>query len=141
SGQIELPPGDVAQGILAASRFSAIDKEVYRHRDEVGQSLINRVLVAYINQFGSFHEGVNACARHFQCQGKVLTITNNQTILMAHTEDGQVLVGEHVIDEYNGRIQDLELIGAKEQPVTANPDVLEAILSADVLVFGPGSMF
>jgi uncharacterized cofD-like protein len=71
-------------------------------------------------------------------RGQILPSTLANVTLCAHTEDEETIHGESNITDSPSRIRDVYL-----QPtnVEANPDAIRAILNADLVVVGPGSLF
>lgn len=146
AGVIDLPTGDVGQGLLAASLWPAQDLEMLLHRDSDGQSMINNILAAYRAQSSSFAEAVEKTARRLSCQGKVITGTLHRTLLTATTADGQELTGEHTIDDYRGQIAQSQLcVQPKDGEINChreaevNPEAEEVLQDADLIILGPGS--
>lgn len=145
-GQIDLPPGDVAQGLIAASLWPEEAKAMLRQRDEDGQTTINRIIAAFRKQTNSFSEAVIQTNRLLNCQGVVITVTEHRTQLEASVESGRILFDEDQIDEYHGPINESHLFTRSkgDDPLQsepeANPAALKALAEADIIVIGPGSL-
>ena len=69
------------------STYSDLDKH----------ALGNLVLTAMYNITGSLTESLEALSKIFNIKGKVLPITEDKAILVAHTTDGQIIEGESKI--------------------------------------------
>jgi uncharacterized cofD-like protein len=71
-------------------------------------------------------------------QGRILPATLDDVTLVATLDDGSTIVGETAIGRASRRIRRIAL-----RPETARPTpgVIEAILAADLIVLGPGSLF
>jgi uncharacterized cofD-like protein len=67
-----------------------------------------------------------------------LPATLEHVSLGAIMQDGNIITGETSIREYSNSINKLFLIPQKCMPV---PDTLEAIMNADAVVVGPGSLY
>jgi uncharacterized cofD-like protein len=59
-------------------------------------------------------------------------------MLVAETDDEEMILGEHNITERGSNIRRLYLQPENPQ---ANPEAIRAILNADMIVVGPGSLF
>ena len=55
----------------------------------------------------------------------------------ARTEDGELISGESNITERGARIEEIFL---QPDNIQANPEAIRAILEADLVVVGPGSL-
>ncbi len=162
-----LPPGDFRNNIAALSRDEALMTQVlqYRFGSQVvepdapangthsnGQSNLqghafgNLLLAALTGIMGSFDEALLAAERVLAVRGRVLPSTLEQVTLVADVSvpqpDGtavlQRIVGESAIPKARGQIQHLYLEPAN---VRAYPPALQAILQADLIVLGPGSLY
>ncbi len=71
-------------------------------------------------------------------RGRIYPSTAASTELEALMEDGTRVVGETKITASKGRIKELFLVPADSEPL---PQTLEAIMSADLITIGPGSLF
>lgn len=103
-----------------------------------GHALGNLILLALTQQYGCLSEATRRAAEMLEIQGTILPSTNAYVTICAEYPDGNVLCGESEITQARGSIQRICLAG--ENPLPA-PGILEAIRSADVLIFGPGSLF
>jgi uncharacterized cofD-like protein len=81
---------------------------------------------------------VRATSRVLAVRGQILPSTLANVTLSARTEDKETIHGEHNITERGCAIEEVYL-----QPgnVQANPEVIRAILNADLIILGPGSLF
>jgi uncharacterized cofD-like protein len=70
--------------------------------------------------------------------GDILPVTLDDVTLEATLADGRRMVGETAIGECGGPIDTVELLPASARPT---PGVVDAILAADLVVLGPGSLF
>ena len=71
-------------------------------------------------------------------RGKVLPSTLDDMRLVAEMEDGRVIMGESHIPMAGGRIKTLKSEPAK---LRALEDAVQAIENADLIIFGPGSLY
>jgi uncharacterized cofD-like protein len=148
-----LPPGDFRNNIAALSRDEALMTQVLQYRfgasmaedgrsELQGHAFGNLLLAALTGITGSFDEALLAAERVLAMSGRVLPATMANIDLAADVlmEDGTVqrVVGESAIPKAHGRIQKLYL---EPEFVRAYPPAVRAILQADLIVMGPGSLY
>jgi uncharacterized cofD-like protein len=137
------PPGDVRNCLVALSEDEHLLAELFKHRYDgegelAGHNLGNLILAALSEQSGSFLKAVEMSGRVLRTVGRILPVTTEDVMLTAELEDGSRLAGESLIGPCRKRIRRVSL-----EPDTARPTpgVVEAILEADLVVIGPGSLF
>jgi uncharacterized cofD-like protein len=138
-----LPPGDVRNCIAALADAEPLMTRLFQYRFSDGSGLEghsfgNLFIVAMSGVTGNFEEAVRETSRVLAVRGQILPSTLANVTLCAHTEDEETIHGESNITDSPSRIRDVYL-----QPtnVEANPDAIRAILNADLIVVGPGSLF
>lgn len=158
SGQIRremniLPPGDIRNCLLALAETEPIMEEIFQHRFQEGslkgQNLGNLFLAALTQIYGSFEQAVEKANEVLRVKGQVVPVTTADVELMATYADGTQVVGEHEIVYTNKvmrkRIETVELIPKNPDPAFTAPEAyskaVEAILKADLIVLGPGSLY
>jgi uncharacterized cofD-like protein len=137
------PPGDVRNCLVALSAEEDLLAGLFQHRysgeEELGgHNLGNLILAALAEQTGSFLKAVEVSSRVLRTVGRILPVTLEDVSVVATLEDGSRLVGESTIGQCRKRISRVSL-----QPETARPtpEAVDAILEADLVVIGPGSLF
>jgi len=141
-----LPPGDIRNCITALANTEPTMMELmnYRFPEGInkGQSFGNLFLAALNGITGSFEEAVTRMNEVLAVTGKVLPVTNTNVNLVADFENGASVVGESKIaakkKQQNCRIHKVRL--EPERP-KALPHAIDAILSADMIILGPGSLY
>lgn len=141
-----LPPGDIRNCITALANTEPTMMELmnYRFPEGInkGQSFGNLFLAALNGISDSFEEAVTRMNEVLAVTGKVLPVTDANVDLVADFENGTSVVGESKIaakkKEENCRIKRVRL--QPENP-KALPHVIDAILSADMILLGPGSLY
>lgn len=136
-----VPPGDVRKCLsaLAANPASPLAR-AFAHRFPYidDHALGNLLLVALAKETGSFTEAIETCERLLDCIGHVHPSTLELVSLSGRTREGDVVHGQARIS-YGMRTYSevwLEPAGAP-----ANERAVRAILDADLVVMGPGSLF
>lgn len=137
------PPGDVRNCLVALSAESDLLAGLFQHRyqgaeDLGGHTLGNLILAALAEQTGSFLKAVEVSSRVLRTVGRILPATLEDVTLSAELEGGERLTGESAIGECRRRIRRVSLDPPSARPT---PGTAEAILSADLVVIGPGSLF
>jgi uncharacterized cofD-like protein len=138
-----LPPGDFRQCLVALANVEPLMKELLQYRFTAGETLEghsfgNLFLAALIAITGSFEGAIRESSRVLAVRGRVLPSTLGNIVLGAEFEDGSVVIGESAIPGARKRVRRLFL--RPEHPA-AYPEAVAAILTADLIVIGPGSLF
>jgi uncharacterized cofD-like protein len=85
---------------------------------------------------GNFEEAVRETSRVLAVRGEILPATLSALTICARTDDGSIIRGESSITEH-GHVKEIFL---DPPTIQANPDAIRAILQADLIVCGPGSL-
>jgi uncharacterized cofD-like protein len=139
-----LPPGDFRNCIAALSDAEPLMQELFQYRfenddsDLHGHSFGNLFITAMVGVTGEFESAVLESSRILAVRGTVLPSTLENVELHGITEDGTVLQGESEVGKAHGRIRKVFL--QPEDPAGYLPAV-QASLDADLIVFGPGSLY
>ena len=97
----------------------------------------NLLLTALTQITGSFPEAVSQLGQLLGLRGRVLPTTGEDVRLRAEMQSGQVLTGETAIVAGRESIRRLSL-DPSPRPL---PEVLRALVNADAIVIGPGSLY
>lgn len=142
-----LPPGDFRNCIAALSDAEGLVTQLFQYRfgddsDLEGHSFGNLYLTAMTAITGSFEAALAESSRVLAVRGRVIPSTLAQVTLCAElaTPDGgwEAICGESKIGAGRSRIQRVYL--EPENP-PAYPEAIRAILEADLIVAGPGSLY
>ncbi len=142
-----LPPGDIRHCLAALSNDEDLLTQVFQYRFAAGaglegHSLGNLLITALSEITGSFETAVAESGRVLAVYGQVLPSTLTDVRLLAdvvdETEKIHTVTGETQIRETPGAIKRLWLDPTN---TPAFPPTISAILSADLIVIGPGSLF
>lgn len=136
-------PGDLrrALGALAAegSHWPAVLEHRFVGGDLDGHAVGNLLLVGLAEALGSISAACAEAAQVVGAVGTVLPATLDAVDLRA-TVDGREIVGQVAVQQAGatGRIRDVHTVPAD---AAACPGALGAIMEADQIVLGPGSLF
>jgi uncharacterized cofD-like protein len=144
-----LPPGDIRRCILALANAEPLVEQLFQHRfDEAdgpgfgGHSFGNLFIVAMSRVAGGLVEGIRETGRVLAVEGDIHPATLADVALCARMADGSVIRGESVIPRAAtltaGPIADLWL---EPTAPPVNQEAAGAILAADTVVIGPGSLY
>lgn len=133
-------PGDIRRCLVALADDESVLARSFEHRFATGEleghPLGNLVIAGLAAATGDFGEALREAGRLLGGVGRVLPATAEPVILVAESERGSV-AGEVAVAEA-GRIAAVGLVPAA---APAPPEVPEAIVAADLVVLGPGSLF
>jgi uncharacterized cofD-like protein len=142
------PPGDVRNCLAALSDDEDLLTQLFQYRflegpGLEGHSFGNLFIAALAGVTGSFDRGVLEAGHVLRIRGQVLPATLSDVALVADKTpalDAQTVrvQGESRIPDFPGRIYRVHL-DPGEPP--AYPEAIRAVLSADMVVIGPGSLF
>lgn len=144
-----LPPGDIRNCLAALSNDEALLTQLFQYRFSGGgdgldgHSFGNLFISALADITGSFEEAVAESARVLAVHGRVLPSTLHDVRLVAdvilpHATSEVRVIGESQIPEYRGQINRVWL---EPNNPPAYPVAVQALLSADLIVIGPGSLY
>lgn len=144
-----LPTSDLRQCIVALSDEHGgvgVLRKLFMYRFEKGNGISgmtfgNLFMAALSDILGSQSEAIRQTSKILRIRGSVIPVSYTDTNLVAAYEDGSVLEEEHFIDEppHDGSIK-ITSISLKPKAI-ANPEALEAITHADLIVLGPGDLY
>lgn len=135
--------GDVRNCLVALSAGANPLAAVFQHRFEAGEpglaghTVGNLVLAALTQRLGDFSRAVAAAGELLGVRGRVLPASEGPVELVARLDDGRTVRGETRIARAGGRVAELRLA----QPAAAPREAVQAVLDADVVVLGPGSLY
>ena len=136
--------GDIRSVLLALSQSDHFLQELMNYRfegsdntDISGHSLGNLILTALTNISGSFDEAIKIIADLLKVKGKIIPSTLQYTTLYATMDDGTKVKGENNIPSL---IHNIDTVFYQDK-VKANPEAVEAINNADLIIYGIGSLY
>ncbi|HEY2982340.1 MAG TPA: gluconeogenesis factor YvcK family protein [Anaerolineales bacterium] len=147
-----LPPGDIRNCLAALSNDEALLTQLFQYRFSSargatggleGHSFGNLFLTALSDITGSFEEAIAESGRVLSVHGRVLPSTLHDVRIVAdmklsHTLNEVRVEGESKIPAMEGRVRRVWL---EPNDAPAFPPVLRAILAAEIIIVGPGSLY
>ncbi len=141
-----LPLSDIRKSLLALydSGNDEVLRKLFLYRFSTGEgikghTLGNLLMVAMSDILGSEVEAIEMFKTIFGIKGDVIPVTLDNSRLVAEYEDGEIIEGEHLIDEPE---DDRNITKFYLKPsAKANPDALRAIERADFIILGPGDLY
>jgi uncharacterized cofD-like protein len=142
------PPGDIRNCIAALADDEALITHLFQYRFGQaqgldGHSLGNLFITALVAVTGSFEKAIEEAGRVLAVQGRILPSTLEDVTLGADLSNGvpEGLIrirGESAIPKAG---QPIERVFLTPEQVHAYPEAVRAILDADLVIAGPGSLF
>jgi uncharacterized cofD-like protein len=148
-----LPPGDFRNCIAALADDEALITQLFQYRFGRGESLNghsfgNLLITALAEVSGSFERAILEAGRVLAVQGRILPSTLEDVTLVADLRSAGALEdaparlervqGESAIPKAG---QPIERVSLQPDGVHAYPEAVRAILKADLVIAGPGSLF
>jgi uncharacterized cofD-like protein len=142
-----LPPGDFRSCLAALADDEALTTQLFQYRfspaqqDLDGHALGNLFISAMAEIAGSFEQALIESSHVLAITGRILPSTLSDVTLCAEILNGSKLEhveGESNITHFGGSIDRVFL---KPDRVRAYPETLRAVLDADLIVLGPGSLY
>jgi uncharacterized cofD-like protein len=140
-----IPPGDIRNCLVALADAEKSMTDLFQHRFSgdsgslSGHSLGNLLIAALTNQArGDFERAIEIASDVLAIRGRVIPSTLDHVRLKALIEDGTELCGETTIVGSGQRIRRIFL---DPEAVEAHPEAVAAIMEADLICIGPGSVY
>ncbi len=143
-----LPPGDIRNCLAALSNDEAMLTQLFQYRFSGvggldGHSFGNLFITALSDITGSMEEAVAESGRVLSVHGRVLPSTLHDVRLVAdmqvpHSLNEIRVEGESRIPQMAGRVRRVWL---EPNDASAFPPVIKALLRAELIVVGPGSLY
>lgn len=138
-----LPPGDFRNCIIALSDSEPLMERLMQYRFPEGSGLDghsfgNLYIAAMRGVTGNFEAALSESSRVLNVRGQVLPSTLADLTLHARLTDGSVVDGESSIKHHKAP---LDYVFVRPKHADAHPEAVRAILEADLIVLGPGSLY
>lgn len=138
-----IPPGDLRNCLTALADREPLMERLMQYRFQgdsplAGHCFGNLFIAAMAEAEGGMEAGLNATSQILKVRGRVIPSTLANIQLQAQMRDGSVVTGESEIPKVRKRIAKMMML---PQDAPATQGAVEAITNADVLIFGPGSLY
>jgi uncharacterized cofD-like protein len=138
-----LPPGDVRNCIVALADDEDLLARLFQYRFPnggglTGHSFGNLLLTALTGITGDFYQAILTAESILSVRGRILPATLTDVRLRGRGRSGRLYEGESAVGCSGEPITTLELEPAA---APAFPAAAEALLGADLVVLGPGSLY
>ena len=138
-----LPPGDFRNNIVALAEVEPLMARLFQYRfgagsDLGGHSFGNLFVLAMTGITGSFEQALRETSRVLAVKGTILPSTLEDVEICARFADGSETCGESRVPEVGKPIERIYLRPAHP---AAQPEAVRAILEAELVVVGPGSLY
>jgi uncharacterized cofD-like protein len=136
-----LPPGDFRQCLIALADAEPLMKQLFDHRFKEGSldghSFGNLFIMAMADVTGDFEHALRESGKVLAVKGTIFPSTLQDVTLVASI-NGSTVEGESKIPKQNAPISHVFL---KPDGAQANPEATQAILNAELVIIGPGSLY
>jgi uncharacterized cofD-like protein len=138
-----LPPGDFRNNIVALAEAEPLMGRLFQYRFPPGSPLAghsfgNLFVLALTGVTGNFEQALRETSRVLAVKGEILPSTPEDVTVCARFADGTEVCGESRVPEAG---KPIERIFLKPAHPAAQPEAVRAIIEADLVVLGPGSLY
>lgn len=137
-----LPPGDLRNCLVALADTEPAMESLFNYRfnkgEMSGHNLGNLLITAMAELSGSFETAIHEVSKVLAIRGRVLPSTLNNIALAAELQDSTIIKGESNISHVDKPIKRVFTIPQNPKPLQ---EAVEAILEAEAIILGPGSLY
>ena len=135
-----VPPGDLRKCLVALADDRSVLATAFEHRFEgeglEGHALGNLVLAGLVAATADVQAALDEAGRLLGCTGRVVPAAAEPVVLKAESDLGEIR-GQTAVAG-TAHIRRVSLVPADP---AARPEALAAVVGADLVVIGPGSLF
>lgn len=137
------PPGDIRNCLVALADAEPLMRQLFQfrfdeHSDLKGHNFGNLFLTAMSKVTGDFEKAIKESSKILAIRGSVVPSTLQKVRLLARHIDGTETFGEAKIPKAVSPINKISLVPELPKPCS---DAIDAIMQADAIVIGPGSLY
>ena len=141
-----LPLDDIKESIVALSSQEESMEKLMNFKFKYGRlanlSFSDIYFIAMQDTYNDFAESVKQSQNIFNITGKVLPATMEEIKICAELEDGTIIESKDKIPEViNDKTCNINRIFINPSNCKPAPGVIEAIMEADAIIIGPGSLY
>ena len=155
-----LPPGDIRRLLFTlsdADELAGLFEYRFSSNGELGGHTIGNILLTALTELkGNFPKAIQAASRFLAVRGRIIPVTLDYTVLCAELADGEIVRGESTIPKRenrepikrvfferreNGKTHPRDEEGSDTYECQAHEEAIDALLNADVIIIGPGSLY
>lgn len=143
-----VPPGDIRNCMSALSEREKEFIDLFQYRFDssddflAGHAIGNLLIAALREMHGTMQDAIDLLSKWMNIKGQILPAAQEPLVLNALFEDGTIAVGESSIASHRKKIKEvLVTTTAGDEAIEASPRVVDAIMEADMVILGPGSLY
>ncbi len=136
--------GDIRNVMLSLAESESLLGDIMNYRFDdnsrstlAGHNLGNLILTALTDTTGNFMDAIASVSKVLSVMGDIIPASEDLIVLCARMADGTIIRGESNIPMYQNHIKEVYY----DVPVEATPQAIKAIMEADVIIFGVGSLY
>ncbi|MBO7611358.1 MAG: YvcK family protein [Elusimicrobia bacterium] len=138
-----LPPGDIRNCLVALAEEENLITKLFQYRFPrkgglSNHSFGNLFLTALTSISGGFDKAILNASDVLAIKGRVLPVSLDNVKMKATLIDGERIIGESKISKSKSAIKTVEI---EPKNAKVSQSVIDAILSADCVILGPGSLY
>lgn len=138
-----LPPGDIRNCLVALADAEPLMCDLFQYRFENGSGLKghnfgNLFITALSKVTGDFERAIKESSKVLAIRGSVIPSTLEDITLVGEFRDGSRIEGETNITE---RDKPIKCVTIEPHSCRATKEALDAIENADLIIYGPGSLY
>lgn len=142
-----VPPGDIRNCLIALANIPEVFANIFQYRFKsddqffAGHAIGNLIIAALTEMRGNIFDAIQELSQMMHIQGHVYAAAHEPLVLHAEFMDGTTESGESNIAKHRKRIKKVHVTTTQNEEAVASEAVIDAILQADMIVLGPGSLF
>lgn len=143
-----VPPGDIRNVLVALADVPEIYEDIFQYRFNSQDQFfsghaIGNLIIAALSEMNNddIFLAVQKLSQLMKVDGKVYPAASVPLVLNAEFSDGTRLAGEAEITAAGKNIEKVWVTSTNGTKPEARQEVIDAILEADQIVLGPGSLF
>jgi uncharacterized cofD-like protein len=140
-----IPPGDIRNCIAALADAEPLVTELFQYRFSegsgdgiAGHSFGNLFIAAMAGVTGSMEDAITETSRVLAVRGRIVPSTLEDIVLAARMQDGSIVRGESRLPASG---QPPVEVFIEPHGATAHPTAVRALMEADLILIGPGSLY